>query len=120
MIETSIISRYADIFVDHLRNTMRNMNPVTTSNHEQAKFYVNLSLKTCSHVFLRVDSGKPPLYEPYTGPHKVFKRTVNILSIDLNSLKSSVSIDRVKLAYLIPSHKDKTPTLPAEKKNFLS
>ncbi|GBN06761.1 hypothetical protein AVEN_14647-1 [Araneus ventricosus] len=56
MIETSIIPPCNDIFVDRLRNTMREMNPVATSTHGKTKFYVNPSLKTCSHVFLRIDN----------------------------------------------------------------
>ncbi|GFW99531.1 uncharacterized protein TNCV_3417641 [Trichonephila clavipes] len=113
MIETSIISLCDDIFVDRLRSTMREMNPVATSNHKQTQFYVNSSLNTCSHGFF--NSVKPPSCQPYTGPHKVLKRTAKTFSIDLNGRKSTVSINRVMPAYLIPTLEDKTPTLPAEK-----
>ncbi|GBM44068.1 hypothetical protein AVEN_75885-1 [Araneus ventricosus] len=69
MTETSIIPPCNDIFVDRLRNTMHEMNPVAKSVHGKTKFYVNLSLNTCLHVFLRIDIVKPPLSQPYTGLH---------------------------------------------------
>ncbi|GBN57265.1 hypothetical protein AVEN_17345-1 [Araneus ventricosus] len=114
MIKTSIIPPNDNIFVDRLRNTMREMNPAATSTHGKTKFYINPSLKTSSPVFLRIDSVKPPLCRPYTGPHKVLKRTENF-TIELNGRTSTVSIDRVKPAYLIPTCEEKTPTLQAEK-----
>ncbi|GBO44052.1 hypothetical protein AVEN_24319-1 [Araneus ventricosus] len=115
MIETSIIPPSHDISVDRLRNTMREMNPVATCTHEKIKFYVNPVLKTCSHVFLRIDSVKPPLCQPYIGTHKVLKRTEKNFTIELNGRTSTVPIDRVKPAYLIPTCEEKTPILQAEK-----
>ncbi|KAF8784844.1 hypothetical protein HNY73_010461 [Argiope bruennichi] len=61
------------------------------------------------------DSMKPPLCQPYTGPHKVLKRTQKNFTIELNGRTSTVSIDRVKPAYLIPTRKEKTTILHAEK-----
>ncbi|GFW69768.1 retrovirus-related Pol polyprotein from transposon 412 [Trichonephila clavipes] len=115
MVETSIISPCDDIFVDRLRNTVRKMNPVVISNHGKTKFYVNPSLKTCSYVFLRVNSVKHPLCQPYTGSHKVLKRNMKTNTTDLNGRKSIVSISRVMPAYLIPPHENQIPTLPPEK-----
>ncbi|GBL79225.1 hypothetical protein AVEN_92451-1 [Araneus ventricosus] len=112
MTETSIIPPCNDIFVDRLRNTMREMNPVATCTHGKTKFYVNPSLKTCSHVFLRIVSVKPPLCQPYTDPHKVLKRTKKNFTIELNGRTSTVSIDRVKRAHLIPTCEEK-PILSA-------
>ncbi|GFS97910.1 integrase catalytic domain-containing protein [Trichonephila clavipes] len=61
-----------------------------------------------------VDSVKPPLCQPYTGPHKVLKRTAKTFTIDLNGRKSTVFINRAKPAYFIPTHEDKIPTLTVE------
>ncbi|GBN24004.1 hypothetical protein AVEN_153271-1 [Araneus ventricosus] len=58
---------------------------------------------------------KPPLCQPYTGPHKVLKRTEKNFTIELNGRTSTVSIDRVKPAYLIPTCEEKTPILQAGK-----
>ncbi|GBM01497.1 hypothetical protein AVEN_209308-1 [Araneus ventricosus] len=119
MIETSTIPPCNDIFVDSLRNTMREMNPVATSTHGKIKFYVNPSLKTCSYVFLRIDSVKPPLCQSYTGPHRVLKRTEKNFTIELNGRTSTVSIDSVKLAYLIPTCEETSPIIQVEKLSLL-
>ncbi|GBN62978.1 hypothetical protein AVEN_264442-1 [Araneus ventricosus] len=119
MIETSIIPPCNDIFVDRLSNTMREMNPVATSTRGKTKFYVNPSLKTCSHVFLRIDSVKPPLCQPYTGPHKVLKRTEENFTIELNGRTSTDSIDRVKPAYLIPTCEEKLQSYRQRKLSLL-
>ncbi|GBN40541.1 Retrovirus-related Pol polyprotein from transposon 412 [Araneus ventricosus] len=92
VIETSIIPPCNDIFVDRPRNKMREMNPVETSTQGKTKFYVNRSLKTCLHVFLRIDSVKPPMCQPDTGPHKVLKRTEKNFTIELNGRTSNVSV----------------------------
>ncbi|KAF8765234.1 hypothetical protein HNY73_023220 [Argiope bruennichi] len=115
MIETSIIPPCDDIFVDRLRNTTPELNPVATSAHDKTNFYVNPSLKTSSHVFLRIGSVKPPLCQSYTGPHKVLKRTQKNFTIELNGRTSTASTDRLKPAYLIPICEEKTRILHAEK-----
>ncbi|GFX65421.1 uncharacterized protein TNCV_399721 [Trichonephila clavipes] len=48
---------------------MRSLNPVSTAQHGTQNIYINPSLKTCSHIFLRSDKVNPPLTPPYTGPH---------------------------------------------------
>ncbi|KAF8782521.1 tRNA (uracil-5-)-methyltransferase like protein [Argiope bruennichi] len=116
MIETCMIAPCDNIFVNRLRNTMRELNPVAISAYGKTKFYVNLSLKTCSHVFLRIDRVKPPLCPPFTGPHKVFKQTQKNFTNELNGRISTVSIDRVKPAYLIPTCEEKTPNSSCRKK----
>ncbi|GIY64496.1 reverse transcriptase [Caerostris darwini] len=76
---------------------MRQLNPVATSAHCMDKYNVNSSIKS----FLSVYSLKPPLCQPYTGPHKVISRTNKIVNIELNGLKFTVTLDIMKLAYLI-------------------
>ncbi|GFU02472.1 uncharacterized protein NPIL_432491 [Nephila pilipes] len=76
MLEISVLSPCGDIFVDRLRNSMREINPVANSTHGLTQFYINPSLKTCTHVFLRV---KAPSSLPYTDPHKILKRTEKYL-----------------------------------------
>ncbi|VDN96356.1 unnamed protein product [Rodentolepis nana] len=57
-------------------------------------------LSTCPFVFVRVDSEKRPLQPPYEGPYKVLKRKPKYFILDRNGNKDSVSIDRLKPAYL--------------------
>ncbi|GFS30837.1 transposon Tf2-6 polyprotein [Trichonephila inaurata madagascariensis] len=50
---------------------MRALQPIPTSAHLNSSMFVPTNLKSCSHVFLRVDSVQPPLSQNYTGPHEV-------------------------------------------------
>ncbi|GBN00815.1 Retrovirus-related Pol polyprotein from transposon 412 [Araneus ventricosus] len=88
-------------YVTSLIQTMRSLNPVSPALHGIPKIYINPSLKTCSHIFLRSDKVNPPLTPPYTGPHLVITRNDKNFIIDLNGKQSTVSIDRVKPAYLL-------------------
>ncbi|GFW01059.1 transposon Tf2-8 polyprotein [Trichonephila clavipes] len=88
-------------YVTSLIQTMRSLNPVSTAQHGTQNIYINPSLKTCSHIFLRSDKVNPPLTPPYTGPHLVISRNDKNFIIDLNGKQSTVSIDRIKPAYLL-------------------
>ncbi|GFT42813.1 retrovirus-related Pol polyprotein from transposon 412, partial [Trichonephila clavipes] len=88
-------------YVTSLIQTMRSLNPVSTAQHGTQNIYINPSLKTCSHIFLRYDKVNPPLTPPYTGPHLVISRNDKNFIIDLNGKQSTVSIDRIKPAYLL-------------------
>ncbi|GFU86072.1 retrovirus-related Pol polyprotein from transposon 412 [Trichonephila clavipes] len=50
---------------------------------------------------LKSDKVNPPLTPPYTGPHLVISRNDKNFIIDLNGKQSTVSIDRIKPAYLL-------------------
>ncbi|GBN77067.1 Transposon Ty3-I Gag-Pol polyprotein [Araneus ventricosus] len=93
-------------YVTSLIQTMRSLNPVSPALHGIPKIYINPSLKTCSHIFLRSDKVNPPLTPPYTGPHLVITRNDKNFIINLNGKQSTVSIDRVKPAYLIADDTD--------------
>ncbi|GFW56455.1 transposon Tf2-6 polyprotein [Trichonephila clavipes] len=88
-------------YVTSLIQTMRSLNPVFTAQHGTQSIYINPSLKTCSLIFLRSDKVNPPLTPPYTGPHLVISRNDKNFIIDLNGKQSTVSIDRIKPAYLL-------------------
>ncbi|GFY79580.1 transposon Tf2-6 polyprotein [Trichonephila inaurata madagascariensis] len=79
---------------------MRALQPIPTSAHSSSSMFVPTNLKSCSHVFLRVDSVQPPLSQNYTGPHEVIRRTDKVFTILINGRKKAVSIDRVKPAYV--------------------
>ncbi|GFY55610.1 transposon Tf2-6 polyprotein [Trichonephila inaurata madagascariensis] len=79
---------------------MRALQPIPASAHLNSSVFVPTYLKSCSHVFLRVDSVQPPLSQNYTGPHEVIRRTDKVFTILINGRKKAVSIDRVKPAYV--------------------
>ncbi|GFQ69832.1 transposon Tf2-6 polyprotein [Trichonephila clavata] len=79
---------------------MRALQPTPTSAHSNSFMFVPTNLKSCSHVFLRIDSVQPPLSQNYTRPHEVIHRTDKVFTILINGKKKAVSIDRVKPAYV--------------------
>ena len=58
------------------------------------------TLHSTPFVFLRCDAVKKPLQPPYSGPFKVIKRTDKYFVLDINGKHDSVSIDRLKPAYI--------------------
>ncbi|GFS32764.1 transposon Tf2-6 polyprotein [Trichonephila inaurata madagascariensis] len=64
--------------VSFLREKMRALQPIPTFSHSNSSMFVPTNLKSCSHVFLRVDSVQPPLSQNYTGPHEVIRRTDSV------------------------------------------
>ncbi|GBM42315.1 Pro-Pol polyprotein [Araneus ventricosus] len=102
-------------YVTSLIQTMRSLNPVSPALHGIPKIYIYSSLKIFSQIFLRSDKVNPPLTPPYTGPHLVITRNDKNFIIDLNGKQSTVSIDRVKPAYLLADdtdHSDQTQSQP--------
>ena len=67
------------------------------------------------HVFIRRDSVKKPLEQPYDGPFKILSRTDKYYTLDINGKWDTVSIDRLKAAHLDSTHTlspPSSPTLP--------
>ncbi|GFV12195.1 transposon Ty3-I Gag-Pol polyprotein [Trichonephila clavipes] len=96
-------------FVQHLKNKMNNLKPLSTSTHGFSKNFVHSKLNDCTHVFLHVDKISPSMSEPDTGPHKVLSRNDKHITININGKKSCVSLDRVKPAFVL---KDLHNTIP--------
>ena len=87
-------------FVDVLRQRMRKLRPTPASHHSRDTPFVSKDLATTSHVFLRVDRVRRPLEQPYVGPYKVISRTNKVFMLDVDGKNITVSIDRLKPAYL--------------------
>ncbi|KAF2356832.1 Integrase catalytic core [Trinorchestia longiramus] len=66
------------------------------------------ALETCTHVYVRVDAVKPALTHRYEGPFLVIRRTAKYFLIEKHGKQDSVSIDRLKAAFvsdaLIPNN----------------
>lgn len=88
-------------FVEKHREIMRKLGPTGTSNHSNNKLFVSPELLKCTHVFLRCDSVKKPLQQPYTGPHPIIRRiTDRLYTINVNGKETNISTDRLKPAYI--------------------
>ena len=71
----------------------------TTDNREQD---VYVPKETANFVFVRVDRVKRPLEPPYDGPFKVLDKKDKFFTLLINGKPSTVSIDRLKVAYIEP------------------
>lgn len=88
-------------FVKHLRSTMQQIRAQTPSHHKNSdKFYVQKELINSSHVFVRHDAVRTPLQQPYDGPYKVIERNSKHFKININGKHKTISIDRLKTAFL--------------------
>ena len=81
----------------------------TGTRAQQPKSFVPKSLEESRYVFLRTDALRKPLQPPYTGPYKVVRRTRKYFVIQRQGKTTSVSVDRLKPAFL----EEHLPTRPA-------
>lgn len=92
-------------YVSRLRSFMKTMRS-TPTRVAPMKHHVHTDLLNCPYVFVRVDRPKRPLQSPYDGPFKVLTRKAKYFVVDKNGSPDSVSIDRLKPAYLDTSNFD--------------
>ena len=90
-------------YVLQLKSRMSQIRPISPRLPQRHNF-VNPDLSTCTHVFIRHDAVRKPLQPPYNGPYPVVKRTDKYFTVNLNGREDTVSLDRLKPAYLDPSH----------------
>ncbi|KHJ46776.1 integrase core domain protein [Trichuris suis] len=90
----------------HLDTFFKSIRPTPTRQSTQRYWHVPQSVSTASHVFLRVDAHCPPLSPAYEGPLTLTNRTDKTITVIRNGKTETVSIDRVKPAFLGP---DTTP-----------
>ncbi|CAH8644170.1 unnamed protein product [Schistosoma guineensis] len=99
---------------------MRSVKPAST-RPQSTDVFVQPDLRYSTHVFVRRDSHRRPFESAYEGPFKVLQRESKYYIVDKNGTNDSISIDRLKAAYLegnpiyvdFPSvqSNDTTPTL---------
>lgn len=87
--------------VQRLKQAMRSVVPQDSRKHSQNNIFVPQDLSKCEQVFVRVDKVKTGLTPPYDGPFKVIKRLRKYFTIDVRGKNQSISIDRLKPAYII-------------------
>ncbi|CAH8611522.1 unnamed protein product [Dicrocoelium dendriticum] len=89
-------------YAERLKQHFRTVRPTSTrfTAREQR---IHPDLHTCPFVFIRIDAVRKPLTPPYEGPFKVLSRKPKYFILERNGSKESVSIDRLKPAYVEPA-----------------
>ena len=99
---------YSDV-CQRLARHMQTLAPAATRD-QQRRVYIPKDLATCSHVWLRCDGGRAPLQPAYQGPFRVVRRTEKTVVILKNGKSETVSIDRLKPAFIEPSDNGSSAT----------
>lgn len=94
------LTDYAD-FLSRLRQHMKKLQPAPVSRHGSNKIFVYKDLSTVSHVFVRQDFVRRSLQPPYAGPYRIVERSDKYFKIDVAGNIISISIDRLKPAYIL-------------------
>ncbi|GFW75809.1 retrovirus-related Pol polyprotein from transposon opus [Trichonephila clavipes] len=63
-------------FVAKLQQHMAELKPLKSPSNRKQNIFVHKDLKSCSHVFLRIDRVKKALEPPYEGPYTVQKKVL--------------------------------------------
>nr|CUU00350.1 hypothetical transcript [Hymenolepis microstoma] len=90
-------SSYAIRLKEHFRSVLP-----TPTCQDSKPTYIHKDLSISPFVSVRADAVKKPLQPPYGGSYKVLQRDSKYFILDRNGTKDSVSIDRLKPAYLEP------------------
>ena len=110
--------RTADLsdFVDQLRTKMNEIVPVAPRQPPSTrKPFLHMDMQSCSHVFERVDATKKPLSPTYDGPYIVIKRDSKVFTIRKGDKNATVSVDRLKPAFIDarPAERPEPDAVPA-------
>ncbi|XP_017463494.1 PREDICTED: uncharacterized protein LOC108356903 [Rhagoletis zephyria] len=87
-------------FVQKLLNHMHELQPTSTSHHDNRRPFMLPGLATATHAFVRNDTVKPALTPPYNGPYDVESRAPKTYVLKINNKSVTVSIDRIKPAFV--------------------
>lgn len=86
-------------YAERLSLHMSKVRPsVTRPSSRQS--HIPKDLADCTHVWIRTDAVRKPLQPPYRGPYKVLERADKFFKLQVNGREETVSIDRLKVAYM--------------------
>ncbi|MBM6549272.1 DDE-type integrase/transposase/recombinase [Streptococcus dysgalactiae subsp. equisimilis] len=103
---------YGD-YAKRLAHHMRLLQPAL-SREQHRPSYLPPSLRTASHVFIKVGGVRPSMRPPYTGPFRVLSRADKFFIVDINGKRETISIDRLKPAVIDSSSSlSAFPTVPS-------
>ena len=114
-IPSTLVPTSTASFLPWLQNKVSAFKPANMSRHGTHHTSVPAALTSCDYVFLRRDRHRPPLVPPYEGPFRVLKRGTKTFDIEISGNKKTVSIDRIKPAYVDP-HLPPVPVAQSHKR----
>ncbi|XP_017471481.1 PREDICTED: uncharacterized protein LOC108362847 [Rhagoletis zephyria] len=85
--------------VTQFQSAMQNLRPTQTAHHAATKTFVSKDFHIASHVFVRNNSIRPSLSNPYDGPYPVIRRTTKFFTVSVRGRKVNISLDRLKPAF---------------------
>ncbi|XP_049813845.1 uncharacterized protein LOC126260554 [Schistocerca nitens] len=103
-------------FLHTLQETVDRMKPMKATRHGQHMMFMHKDLDTCTHVILRTNAVKLPLQPPYTGPYRVLRRSLQTMDSLIMGKQATVSMDRVKSAYMFKEAPTTPPKILREEK----
>ena len=86
-------------YVQRLSTFMRKL-PAAETRIQNQQVHLPSDLSTCSHVFIRIDSVRNPLQQPYVGPFRVITRREKYFKVARQGRVETISIDRLKAAHV--------------------
>lgn len=107
-------------FVKELRQRFQELRPTNGSNHHKRRnVFVFKDLATATHVFVRHDAQRRPLQQPYDGPYPVVSRNDKTFAIQVRDRLVTVSVDRLKPAYILNDEVVEQPVFMEEDDDVL-
>ena len=88
-------------YIKELRETFKLILPTQTSCHgNKPGKSLAILLTTCDFIFIRNYAHRSPFQKVYVGPYRVIERKVKYFVVEKNGKKDSISVDRLKPAYV--------------------
>ncbi|CAB0004085.1 unnamed protein product [Nesidiocoris tenuis] len=100
------------VLVTKLKESLKALRPVPVEIHSKPKVFIHKDLRSSSHVFVRHDAHRKPLQPVYDGPYKVLVRRDKTFDIETHRGTDTVSLDRLKPAYLLADPEQPIATGP--------
>lgn len=97
-------------FTNRLRIVINSIRPQPASRHTERDIFVFKDLPSATHVYVRDDSVRGPLQSAYSGPYKVLQKGDKVFKLLMKGKEQTVSLERVKPAYLLTSEVHPTKT----------
>ncbi|KMQ88965.1 gag-pol protein [Lasius niger] len=88
-------------YVKDLRQHFEKLRPTNGTHHGERRTFVFKDLGTTDQVFVRHDAIGGPLQQPYDGPYRVVSRNARTFVVHIRGKDVTVSVDRLKPAYVI-------------------